>query len=261
MGASKIGFVKMPNDIFEAILAAELTGGEIKVLLAVIRQTLGFNVTEKPISVSQLQSMTGLAKGVTYRALTMLKNRNIVNVVKQSGNNPQIVSINADVSTWQGVTLVKHKCSTEETQSVPCKKHKCSTEETQVFHVGNTSVLPVEHILYKDNIKDNFKDREKTVADAPPPPAKPRKHKFGEYQNVLLTDEEYQKLKAEMPNADDYIERLSSYVASTGKSYKSHFATIRNWYRQDCEKNGQNTRDAPTDENTAPVFGRRGVFL
>ena len=256
MGSGKNGFVSFPNDIFDAILTAELTGGEIKVLLAVIRQTIGYNITKKAIPISQLQSMTGLSKGVTHRALTMLKNRNIVNVAKQSGNNPQIISINLDVSTWQEFPLVK-KCSTEETQSVLCREHKCSTEETQTFCVGNTSVSPVEHILYKDNITD----MEKTSADAHQSPAKPQKHKFGEYKNVLLTDEEYQKLKAEMPNADGYIERLSSYVASTGKAYKSHFATIRNWYRKDCEKNGQNTKDNPADENTAPVFGRRGVFL
>jgi hypothetical protein len=28
---------------------------------------------------------------------------------------------------------------------------------------------------------------------------------------------------------------MSSYVASTGKRYKSHYATIRNWARKDAE--------------------------
>ena len=63
---------------------------------------------------------------------------------------------------------------------------------------------------------------------------KPQRHKYGQYNNVLLTDEEYGKLQAEFP--DDYehrIERLSGYMESTGKVYKSHFATIRNWASQD----------------------------
>ena len=66
---------------------------------------------------------------------------------------------------------------------------------------------------------------------------KPPRHKYGQYQNVLLTDEDLAKLQAEFP--DDWqkrIERLSEYIASTGKSYKNHRATIRNWASRDKEK-------------------------
>lgn len=63
---------------------------------------------------------------------------------------------------------------------------------------------------------------------------KPTKHKHGEYSNVLLTDEELDKLKAEYFDWEERIERLSSYIASTGKAYKSHYATIRNWARKDA---------------------------
>ena len=62
---------------------------------------------------------------------------------------------------------------------------------------------------------------------------KPVKHKHGEYKNVLLTDEELDKLKAEYPDYSERIENLSSYIASTGKTYKSHYATIRNWARKE----------------------------
>lgn len=73
-------------------------------------------------------------------------------------------------------------------------------------------------------------------------PAKPSKHKYGEYKNVLLTDEELEKLKEEYIDFADRIERLSSYIASTGKSYKSHYATIRNWARKDKEQQPQASR-------------------
>jgi len=68
------------------------------------------------------------------------------------------------------------------------------------------------------------------------PSAKPVKHKYGEYKNVLLTDEELEKLKDEYADYEERIERLSSYVASTGKAYKSHYATIRNWARKDSNQ-------------------------
>ena len=70
------------------------------------------------------------------------------------------------------------------------------------------------------------------IEEAAPP--KPTRHKYGRYKNVLLTDEDYKKLQSEFPH--DYterIERLSEYMASTGKSYKNHLATIRNWARKD----------------------------
>ena len=67
------------------------------------------------------------------------------------------------------------------------------------------------------------------------PPAKPTRHKYGEYGKVLLTDEDLDKLKAEFTDWQARIERLDSYIASTGKSYKNHLATIRNWARKDKE--------------------------
>ena len=63
---------------------------------------------------------------------------------------------------------------------------------------------------------------------------KQKKKKFGEFSNVLLTEQEFEKLKEKFPH--DYlqrVERVSGYVASTGKAYKSHYATILSWARRD----------------------------
>lgn len=86
--------------------------------------------------------------------------------------------------------------------------------------------------LDKDSIgEDIITDSDES--EPPSKPQKPTKHKYGEYNNVLLTDEELEKLKDEYIDWEERIERLSSYVASTGKKYKSHYATIRNWARKD----------------------------
>lgn len=64
------------------------------------------------------------------------------------------------------------------------------------------------------------------------------RHKYGEYQNVLLSDTDLEKLKNEFPTEwEERIERLSAYMASTGKGYKNHLATIRNWARRDRDAN------------------------
>ena len=78
---------------------------------------------------------------------------------------------------------------------------------------------------------------------------KPVKHKYGEYNNVLLTDDELSKLKTEYSDFEDRIERLSSYIASTGKAYKSHYATIRNWARKDKEKQPATPSGSPKPTN------------
>ena len=75
---------------------------------------------------------------------------------------------------------------------------------------------------------DIDKDKNKSISKKSP------RHKHGEYQNVLLSDDDLEKLKAEFPaDWDQRIQRLSEYMASSGKSYKNHLATIRNWARRD----------------------------
>jgi hypothetical protein len=67
---------------------------------------------------------------------------------------------------------------------------------------------------------------------------KETRHKYGEYSNVLLTDSDMKKLKEEFPTDwGERVERLSAYMASTGKSYKNHLATIRNWARRGRDAN------------------------
>lgn len=88
--------------------------------------------------------------------------------------------------------------------------------------------------------KEKGKEYRDMGASAPNPspshkPKKPVKHKYGEYANVLLTDDELEKLKEAFSDWEERIERLSGYIASTGKAYKSHYATIRNWARKDAQ--------------------------
>ena len=53
------------------------------------------------------------------------------------------------------------------------------------------------------------------------------KKTYGECQNVLLTDDEYQKIKD--GGMENLIDELSLYIAGKGDKYKSHYAVIRQW--------------------------------
>jgi len=60
------------------------------------------------------------------------------------------------------------------------------------------------------------------------------KHRYGEYGNILLSDKEMDKLKAEFPfDWEQRIENISGYCKSTGRTYKDYLATIRNWARRE----------------------------
>ena len=70
-----------------------------------------------------------------------------------------------------------------------------------------------------------------------------KKEKYGQLQNVALTAEEFEKLKAEYTDYEERIDRLSLYIGSKGDKYKSHYATIKNWARKD----GVITKPKPKD--------------
>jgi len=76
----------------------------------------------------------------------------------------------------------------------------------------------------KDIISKYFNESKENIKE---------KHTYGEFQNVLLSDEELEKLKEEFIDYELRIEKLSNYIASKGVKYKSHYATILSWARND----------------------------
>ena len=59
---------------------------------------------------------------------------------------------------------------------------------------------------------------------------------YGSYKNVFLTAADIHQLRKEISRPEYYIERLSSYMMSTGKRYQNHAATIRSWAARDQAK-------------------------
>ena len=60
---------------------------------------------------------------------------------------------------------------------------------------------------------------------------------YGRYGNVFLTQSELDGLKADLPGKwDYYIDRLSCHIASSGRKYHSHAATIYKWAQEDAAK-------------------------
>ena len=67
--------------------------------------------------------------------------------------------------------------------------------------------------------------------DNPPTPKKEPKHKYGEYQHVLLTDAERERLVNDFGEdiTHDAIKFLDEYIEEKGYKSKSHNLAIRRW--------------------------------
>lgn len=76
------------------------------------------------------------------------------------------------------------------------------------------------NIYTKDIIVDNIRERDKPLTLKKP---------YGEFQNVLLTDDEYQLLIEQFGNPEQLIKRLDEYKEQSGKQYNSDYMAIRKW--------------------------------
>lgn len=101
---------------------------------------------------------------------------------------------------------------------------------------------------------DLEREREKHPLKKTDKPKKPKKDKFGDF--VLLTEEEHQKLVELMgeEKTDLYIENLNNYVGQHGRKYKSHYYTIRNWYRRDEKENKEKKQQSSPKQSNNSIY-------
>ena len=85
--------------------------------------------------------------------------------------------------------------------------------------------------LGKDSIGKDSIDIVELDKPIPKQTSKPAKHKYGEYQHVLLTDTEFNNLARDFSNdlREKAIKFLDEYIEETGYKKKSHYLTIRRW--------------------------------
>ena len=96
-----------------------------------------------------------------------------------------------------------------------------NTRPTHDQHTTNNNIMNYNELNKYNNIYN--------ISDKP----KEKKKSYGEFKNVKLTDDEYNKLKEKFSDYEEKIENLSYYLKSKGDKYKSHYATILNWSRKD----------------------------
>ena len=126
-------------------------------------------------------------------------------------------------------------------------RRKIEQEKSMLLGEGQMSdKCPDVHPPEIEIEKELDKELDKEIDSKDNKPTKKTRHKYGDNQNVLMTKEEHDKLSEKFPNdLEKRINNLSYYMASTGKSYKSHYMTIIAWDRRD--KENTNTQNKPLD--------------
>lgn len=111
------------------------------------------------------------------------------------------------------------------------RKYRERQKQLQLEQKESNATATLHNAVDKDIEEDKELDNKKEIIKEKPSSVKKT---YGEFDNVKLTDDEFAKLLERGIDRSDYIERLSQYVESSGKKYKSHYAVILSWHRRDA---------------------------
>ncbi|EFN5033625.1 replication protein [Escherichia coli] len=89
------GYTRFANELLEAIASADLTARQLKVMLAYVRKTYGFNKKTDRIADEKIAQLTGLSRQNVNKAKKELIS---MNCLFMDGNK---IGVNREVSAWQ----------------------------------------------------------------------------------------------------------------------------------------------------------------
>ena len=95
------GYIRIANELFDAILEKLASYRHTKVVLAILRKTYGYQKKEDDITVSQLAKMTGIHRNNVGAALKELEQMRVINPVR-AGSHGLMIGINKRHAEWVG---------------------------------------------------------------------------------------------------------------------------------------------------------------
>jgi hypothetical protein len=201
---------------------SEINKSDIRLWYTLMFTANRFNWKEFSIPISALMFKSKLSKNDVYRSRNKLKQMGLIDFKERSGNQCAIYKINSFISVFETQADTQNDIGINTVSDAGNNTSSTTGYATTL----NTSLnANVGNINKTRNININKKEI--------------YKEKFGEFGNVFLSNEEFEKLKSKLgAETESYIERLSSYIASSGKRYKSHYATILSWTQKDAKNSG-----------------------
>lgn len=180
----------------------------------------GTNENPHPFAMSLIVEAEG------YRASQSIKKMKAA-VIKELGADASNEDVNKRLVEKYGEERVKTICDT-------IRRAKKLSADAPTREDGETEATTSADTKTLDSLTDKDERPVDGRATAKPSRTTPPQNSYGEFGNVKMTTAEFEKfVQAEgADRANALIEELSSYLASSGKRYKSHYATLLNWGRR-----------------------------
>lgn len=128
------GFTRMENDLMEALATVDLPARELRVVMAIARQTIGYQVEAKRLSADDLGKHTNMRRDVTSKAISHLLERRIIFRVGGSRGDIGISPINEWVFYEEKKTDLSETKSSQSAQIVSLVS-KSSETKTATSHL------------------------------------------------------------------------------------------------------------------------------
>ena len=175
---------------------SQINKSDICLWYALIDLANRFNWAEFTVPISRIILKSKLKRDAIYRSRNKLKQFGILDFKERSGNQCAIYKMNSVASIY---------ATQNTTQSATQSATQNATQSATINKTKNQKL--------KTKNKKEIK-----------------KKKFGEFKNVLLTEEEYFRLEAECgPMLSSVIEYLSTYIEMKGYKANSHYLAIKKW--------------------------------
>ena len=165
-------------------------------------------------TIKQMADDLNRSERTVKTALNELENAGLITRVRQGWNRANRIFLHLPDGVQLSSPPEGNICPMDVQESSLCRGQKLPTSDTEQEYINRIQTDKGES---------------------------PRR-RFGQYQNVFLSENELTELQAAYPGRyEEYINRLSVYMAVNGKHYASHYATIRKWIDEDnMPKPGKN---------------------
>ena len=168
-------------------------------------------------TVEEIMRKRHLSKPTAIKLLDELDKKNgigLIERVRVGLGKPNIIYVKDFLSMVQEKTVVqKFKDLTSEVKNIDLRSKENELQDVKSLNSN-----------YIDRSNSNNRKREYGFLE----------NGLGSFQNVFLQDNDRAELELLLNGQlNNYIERLSAYLKSSGKTYKDHKATILSWFYKD----------------------------
>ena len=177
-------------------------------------------------TIAELAKDLGKSHMTIKKALNELTDAGLLEKRKQGFSKPNLLFVRLPAEE-------QDRCLAEESKVACVEKERDTCEGKESVCMRDRKVAPNQ--LSNNQLTGSQKNGERKTRSA-----------YGKYQNVFLSEAEYEELKQKIRESDRLIEELSGYMRSTGKHYADHAATLQRWAERSAS--GKNIPDYTCSE-------------